>query len=52
MARRRNVELMARDPDAAATLCAALAHGARDEGVLEHAEGYAALLPGAAAGRA
>lgn len=43
---RRNVELKARDPDPAATLAAALAHGARDEGVLEQRDTYFAAREG------
>lgn len=37
---RRNVELKARDPDPAATLAAALAHGATDEGLLRQRDTY------------
>ena len=37
---RRNVELKARDPDPAATLAAALAHGASDQGVLHQRDTY------------
>ena len=37
---RRNVELKARDPDPAATLTAALAHGAADHGILRQRDTY------------
>lgn len=40
MEARRNVELKARDPDPAATLAAALAHGASDEGYLHQRDTY------------
>ncbi len=40
MAAARNLELKAIDPDAAATLAAALAHGAQDRGVLRQRDTY------------
>jgi homotetrameric cytidine deaminase len=43
---RRNVELKARDPAPERTLRAALAHGARDAGVLEQADTYFAAREG------
>jgi homotetrameric cytidine deaminase len=43
---RRNVELKARDRDPAATLSAALAHGASDEGVLHQRDVYFAAPEG------
>jgi homotetrameric cytidine deaminase len=43
---RRNVELKARDPEPAATLAAALAHGATDEGILRQRDTYFAAGSG------
>jgi adenylate cyclase class 2 len=43
---RRNVELKARDPDPDATLRAALAHGATDEGLLRQRDTYFAAREG------